>query len=169
MTSESHNTRFGGIKEDTQDFRSDFNSLLSGLENEIQSKFENINTRLNKGESNLESIITEQVNESIMSIKDSINTATKDENKIETLQEKLAENEKSFNRLGQYNKMNDLEIQGVPSASGDEVWRIKLLEFLNVWIPYLQKVTQKTVTDWANQNPTMQLLDLSIEKIAVLV
>ena len=132
MTSESHNTRFGGIKQDTQDFRSDFNSLLSSLENEIQSKFENINTRLNKGESNLESIITEQVNESIMSIKDSINTAIKDENKIETLEEKPAENEMSFNRLDQYNKINDLEIQGVPSASGDKVWRIKLLEFLNV-------------------------------------
>ena len=40
---ESHNTRLGGIKQDIQDFKSDFNSLLSSLKNKIQSKFENIN------------------------------------------------------------------------------------------------------------------------------
>ena len=82
MTSESHNTRLGGIKQDIQDFKSDFNSLLSSLKNEIQSKFENINTRLNQIESNLESNITEQVNKSILSVKDSIITVLRDDNKM---------------------------------------------------------------------------------------
>ena len=56
--------------------------MLSSLKNEIQSKFDNINTRLNQIESNLESNITEQVNESILSVKDSIIAALRDDNKI---------------------------------------------------------------------------------------
>ena len=94
MTSESHNTRLGGIKQDIQDFKSDFNSILSGLKNEIQSKFENVNTRLNQIESNLENNIIDQVNGSIMSVKESLITALKDENKmlqvkVEILEKKL--------------------------------------------------------------------------------
>ena len=94
MTSEFHNTRLGGIKQDIQDFKSDFNSILSGLKNEIQSKFENVNTRLNQIESNLENNIIDQVNGSIMSVKESLITALKDENKmlqvkVEILEKKL--------------------------------------------------------------------------------
>ena len=70
MTSESHNTRLGRIKQDIEDFKSDFNLLLSSLKNKIQSKFKNINTRLNQIDSNLESNITEQVNKSLMIIND---------------------------------------------------------------------------------------------------
>ena len=133
MTSEPDNTRLDGIKQDIQDFKSDFNSLLSSLKNEIQSKFENINTRLNQIESNLESNITEQVNKSILSVKDSIITALRDDNKmlqakVEFLERKLAESEESFNRLGQYNRRNNLEIQGIPSTVGDEVLEDKLIE-----------------------------------------
>ena len=136
MTSESHNTRLGGIKQDIQDFKSDFNSLLSSLKDEIQSKFENVNTRLNQIESNLESNITEQVNKSILSVKDSIITALRDDNKmlqakVEFLERKLAESEKSFNRLDQYNRRNNLEIQVIPSVVGDEDLEDKL-KFLNV-------------------------------------
>ena len=68
---ESHNTRLGGIKQDIQDFKFDFTSLLCCFKNEIQSRFENINTTLNQIESNLENSIREQVNESILSVKDS--------------------------------------------------------------------------------------------------
>ena len=96
MTSESHNTRLGGIKQDTQDFKSDFNSLLSSLKNEIQSNFENINTRLNQIESNLESNIIEQANESILSVKNSIITALRDDNKM--LQAKVEFVEKKASR-----------------------------------------------------------------------
>ena len=70
MTSESHNLTMG-------------------------SKFENINTRMNQNQSNLESNITEQVNESIFNVKDSIVTALRDDNKmlqakVEFLENKLA-------------------------------------------------------------------------------
>ena len=106
------------------------------MKDEIQSKFENINTRLNQIESNLESNITKQVNESTLSVKDSIITALRDDNKmlqakVEFLERKLAESEKSFNRLDQYNRRNNLEIQGIPSTVGDEVLE-DTLKFLNV-------------------------------------
>ena len=119
--------------------------MLSSLKNEIQSKFENINTRLNQTESNLESNITEQVNKSILSVKDSIVTALRDDNKmlqgkVEFLGKKVAESEQSFNRLNQYNRRNNLEIQGIPSTVGDEVLEDKL-KFLNVQMSRLQKVT----------------------------
>ena len=62
-----------------------------------------MNTRLNKIESNLESNITKQVNESIIIVKDYIITVLKDENKMPQVKVKIpeekAENEKSFNKL----------------------------------------------------------------------
>ena len=82
MTSESHNTRLGRITQDFQGFKSGLNSLLFNLKTEIQLKFENLNSRVNQIESNLESNITEQMNESIFSIKDSIITALRDGNKM---------------------------------------------------------------------------------------
>ena len=47
---------------------------------------------------------------------------------VEFLERKLAESEKSFNRLDQYNRRNNLEIQGIPSTVGDEVLEDKLIE-----------------------------------------
>ena len=81
----------------------------------------------------LESNITEQVNKSIMDVKDSIIDALKDENKmlqvkVDILQKKIAEDEKSFNRLGQYNRRNNLEIQDISSVVGDEVLEEKVFE-----------------------------------------
>ena len=142
VTLESHNARLGGIKQDIQDLKSDFNSL-SSLKNEIQSKFENLNTRLNQIESNWKSNITEQVNESIMSVKDSIITALKDENKMLQVKAEIPEkkkktgNEMSFTRLDQYNSRNNLEIQGIPSTVDNEFLEDKVIEIfesLNILI-----------------------------------
>ena len=41
---------------------------------------------------------------------------------------KQVESEKSFNRLDQYNRRNNLEIQGIPSTVGDEVLDDKVIE-----------------------------------------
>ena len=102
---------------------SDFNSLLSSLKNEIQSKFENINTRLNKIESNFESNITEDVNESTVSVPLYYYCI----NKMFQVR-KLAENEKLFDRLDQHNRRNNLEIHSIPSTVGDEVLEDKVTE-----------------------------------------
>ena len=78
--SESHNTRLSGMKQDHADFKNDFNSSLSCLKNSIDQKFNSINSRLDQIEGNIQKIITDVINKSIMSIKDSIIDALKEEN-----------------------------------------------------------------------------------------
>ena len=70
-----------GIKREIHEFKSEFHSLLADLKNEIQTKYGN-NRKLNEIENNIKSNITEQVNESIISIKESIINALKEENKL---------------------------------------------------------------------------------------
>ena len=67
-------------------------------------------------------------------------TALRDDNKmlqakVEILEKKIAETEKSFNTLDQYNRRGNLEIQSIPSTVGDEVLEdkvIEIFEFLNI-------------------------------------
>ena len=61
-------TRLAGIKQEIQDFKAEFNSLVD-LKNDIQTKYGNINSKLNEIENHIKSNITEQVNESIISIR----------------------------------------------------------------------------------------------------
>ena len=77
VSSESHNTRLSDMKQDLVDFRNDFNLCLSCLKNSIDQKFNNINSQLYQIEGNILKNITDVVNESIMSIKDSIIDALK--------------------------------------------------------------------------------------------
>ena len=125
-----HNTRLGGIKQEIHEFKTEFNSLLADLKNEIQTKFGNINSKLNEIENNIKSNITEQVNESIISIKESIINALKEENKllkskVLNLEHKLSQSEAHINNLDQYNRINNLEIQGIPSNVSDDAFKIK--------------------------------------------
>ena len=78
-SSESQNTRLSGTKQDLVDFKNDFNSSLSCLKNSIDQKVNNINSRLDQIEVNIQTNITEVGNESIMSVKDSIIDALKEE------------------------------------------------------------------------------------------
>ena len=50
--------------------------------------------------------------------------------KVKFVEKKLIESEKSFSRLDQYNRRNNLEIQGIyiPSTAGDEVLEDKVIE-----------------------------------------
>ena len=78
-SSESQNTRLSGMKQDLVDFKNNFNSSLSCLKNSIDQKVNNINSRLDQIEVNIQTNITEVVNESIMSVKDYIIDALKEE------------------------------------------------------------------------------------------
>ena len=78
-SSESQNTWLSGMKQDLVDFKNDFNSSLSCLKNSIDQKLNNINSRLDQIEVNMQKNITDVVNESIMSVKDSIIDALKAE------------------------------------------------------------------------------------------
>ena len=78
-SSESQNPWLSGMKQDLVDFKNDFNSSLSCLKNSIDQKLNNINSRLDQTEVNMQKNITDVVNESIMSVKDSIIDALKAE------------------------------------------------------------------------------------------
>ena len=88
-------------------------------------KFENTNTRIQELNDHLKTSIVDQINESIMSIKDAIIDASKEDNaqlrnKVKLLEKKLTEFEISWNNLEQYTRRNNIEIQGVPSQISDE-------------------------------------------------
>ena len=83
--------------------KSDFSSSFEELKDSINNKFSDINTCLDQMEYNIKRSVTQEVNESIMSIKNSIIDALKEENlklqnKVKELEEKLSVlNEKSSN------------------------------------------------------------------------
>ena len=60
------------MKQNLADFKNDFNSSLPYLKSSIDQKFNIINSRLDQIEANIQKNIIDVVNESIMSIKDSI-------------------------------------------------------------------------------------------------
>ena len=78
-SSESQNPWLSDMKQDLVDFKNNFNSSLSCLKNSIDQKLNNINSRLDQIEVNMQKNITDVVNESIMSVKDSIIDALKAE------------------------------------------------------------------------------------------
>ena len=53
-SSESHNTRLSGMKQDLADVKNDFNSTLSCLKNSIDQKFNSIDSRLDQIEGNIQ-------------------------------------------------------------------------------------------------------------------
>ena len=135
-------TRFSGIKQDLLDFKNEIKSVLANIKTEMQSKFDDINNRLNVIENNIKSSvilwpskwnnINDQVNERSSDSKDSIINALKDDNKklrskIEVLDMKLHETELCLNRLGQYNRRNKIEILDLPSNVPDEALEDKVV------------------------------------------
>ena len=131
-----HNARLAGIKQEIQEFKAGFNSLLVDLKNEVQTKFENINNKFNEIENNIKSNITEQVNKSIISIMESITDALKEENKllnskVLNLEHELSQSEAHINNLDQYNRRNYLEIQGIPSNVSDDALEDKVINIFH--------------------------------------
>ena len=83
MASDSHNTRLGGVKQELQDLKEDVNSSSANSKDFIDTKFDVISNRLNAIKENFQrhvnDIITKELNESVMSIKDSTIDALKEE------------------------------------------------------------------------------------------
>ena len=132
-SSESHSARLSGMKQDLADFKNEFNSSLSCLKNSIDQKFKSINGRLDQIKGNIQKSITVIVNESIMSIKDSIINVFKEENmklqlRVKQLEDKLLRMEIAKNTHEQYNRRNNIEIQGVPATVADDHLKNKVID-----------------------------------------
>ena len=73
---------------------------------------------------------------------------------------KLHETELSLNRLDQYNQINNIEIQGIPSNVTDEAIENKVVNVFMLLNIDMKKVTLKVVTDLAKLTQKTQLFVL---------
>ena len=129
----AENTRLGRIKQEFQEFKNGFQVMISDLRLDMERKFENTNKRLEELNDHLKTNIVDQMNESVMSIKDTVIDALKEDNaqlrnKVELLEKKLSEVEISRNKLEQNTRRNNIEIQGIPPQIPDEKLEEKVIE-----------------------------------------
>ena len=99
----------------------------------MERKFENTNKKLEELNDHLKTNIVHQMNGSVMSIKDTIINALKEDNaqlrnKVGFLEKKLTEVEISRNKLEQYTRRNNIEIRGIPPRIPDEKLEEKVIE-----------------------------------------
>lgn len=130
------NTRLGGVKQELSIFKSKLSSSFEKLENSINIKFSDINTWLDKNENKIKKSVTDKVDESIMSTKNSIIDALKDENlklqnKVKQFEEQLLELDHKSNSLNQYNWRNKLKILEIPTNTAHENLEEKVTDFLS--------------------------------------
>ena len=76
----NESTRLGSIKQEILHLKNEVNTLMSNFKGEIQQKFATVNKRLNTMESSVKTIISDQVSERIMRVKDSVIEALKENN-----------------------------------------------------------------------------------------
>ena len=99
MSSESHNTRLGGMKQELHDFKNEFSTQLSDLSNSLNKKFDSLYKLLGESEGNITVNINDIVTESLMTVKDSIIDGLKAENL--TLKSRVASMKKLLNSIFQ--------------------------------------------------------------------
>ena len=140
MASDSHNTTLGGVKQKLQDLKKDLSLSLADFKASIDTKFNVTSNHLNVIEKNFQrhvnDIITNELNKSVMSIKDSIIDALKKENfrlqqKVQHLENKLSDIEIAENKLEQYTSRNNIEIQGIPSSVHDSLLEDKVIDMFS--------------------------------------
>ena len=100
---------------------------------DMQRKFENTNKRLQELNDHLKTNIVDQMNESVVSVKDTITDALKEDNaqlrnKVELLVKKLNEVEISRSKLEQYTRRNSIEIQDISLKIPDKKLEEKVIE-----------------------------------------
>ena len=95
----------------------------------FKPNLENVNNKLNEIENHIKSNITEQINESKISIKESIVNALK--SKVLNSEHNLSQSEACISSLDQYNQRNNLEIQGIPSNVSDDTLEDKVIDIFH--------------------------------------
>ena len=91
---------------------------------------------MDKNENKIKKSVTDKVDESIMSTKNSIIDALKDENlklqnKVKQFEEQLLELDHKSNSLNQYNWRNKLKILEIPTNTAHENLEEKVTDFLS--------------------------------------
>ena len=124
------------MKQELSVFKSEFSSSFEKLKDSITVTFSDINARLDEIENNIKKSVTEEVNKSIMSIKNTIIDALKEENlklqnKVKKLEEQLLETDQKNNHLDQYSRRNNLEIQGIPANITDDKLEGKVIDIFS--------------------------------------
>ena len=130
------NARISGAKQELTVFKSKFSCSFEKLKDSITAKFSDINALLDEIEKNIKKSVTEEVNESIISIKNTIIDALKEENlklqnKVKKLEEQLLEIDQKNNHLDQYSRRNNLEIQGIPANITDDKLEGKVIDIFS--------------------------------------
>ena len=133
MSSESHNTRLGRMKQEILDFKNDFSTQMSDLSNSLNKKIDSLHKLLGESEGKIKASINDIVAESLRSMKDSIIEALKAENlklksRVDSLEEKIIELDISRNKLDQYTERNNIEIHGIPATVSDDHLEDKVLD-----------------------------------------
>ena len=121
------------MQQEFQEIKYSFQVIISDFRLDMERKFENTNNRLQELNDHLKTNIMDQMNESVISIKDTITDALKEDNtqlrnKVELLEKKLTEAEISQNNFEQYTRRNNIEIQGISSQIPDEKLEEKVIE-----------------------------------------
>ena len=117
MTDGSHITRLGGVKQEIQDLKSGFESLINQVKASIDGKFSEINLQLKDIKENFASTVNDIVTESILKVKDSVIETLKEKTiklQKKCLEARLFDLEKASNKQDQYTRRNNLEIYGIP-------------------------------------------------------
>ena len=127
------NTGLSRVKQELPVFKSKCSSSFEKLKDSIIVKFLDINVRLDEIKKNIKNSVTEEVNESIMSIQNTIIDALKEKNlklqkKVEKLEDELLEINQKSNNLDQYNRRNNLKIQGIPANVADDELEGKVID-----------------------------------------
>ena len=175
----AENKRLGGIKLEIQEFKNSFQVMISDLRLDMERKFENTNNRLEELNDHLKTNIVDQMNESVMSIKDTIIDALKEDNaqlrnKVELLEKKLTEVESSCSKLEQYTRRNNIEIQGILPQIPDEKLEEKVIEVfgaMNIEITNndvedchgLDKSSKSTIARFVNRKYCYRILSKKFE------
>ena len=121
MTDGTHITRLGGVKQEIQDLKSGFESLINQVKVSIDVKFSEINLQLKDIKESFASTVNCIVTKSTLKVKDSIIKSLKEENitlqkkkkKSENLADRLFDMEKVSIKQDQYTSRNNLEIHDI--------------------------------------------------------
>ena len=120
------------MKQKLHDFKNEFNTQLSDLSHSLNEKFHSLYKLLGESEGKSKANINDIVTESLMSVKDSTIEALKAENlklksRVDSLEEKIIELDISRNKLDQYARRNNIEIQAIPATVSDDHLEHKVL------------------------------------------